>query len=42
VCDTPALPQGADCRIVEVQGPVECKAGRDLRFALLEPRRGKA
>lgn len=42
LCDTPALPQGADCRIVEVQGAVDCKAGRDLRFALLEPRRGKA
>jgi hypothetical protein len=42
LCDTPALAHGADCRIVEVQGSVDCKVGRDLRFALLEPRRGKA
>jgi uncharacterized protein (UPF0179 family) len=42
LCDTPALPAGADCTIKEVQGPVACKVGRDLRFALLEPRRGKA
>lgn len=40
-CNTAALPQGADCAIKKVEGPVECKAGRDLRFALLEPRRGK-
>lgn len=42
LCDTPALAQGTDCRIVEVQGPVACRVGRDLRFASLEPRRGKA
>lgn len=41
-CDTPALKQGQDCAIKEVQGPVDCKVGRDLRFALLEPRKGKA
>lgn len=41
-CDAPALPEGADCAIKEIQGPVDCKVGRDLRFALLEPRRGKA
>lgn len=42
LCDTPALGQGTDCRMVEVRGPVDCKVGRDLRFASLEPRRGKA
>jgi uncharacterized protein (UPF0179 family) len=42
LCDTPALAQGTDCRMVEVAGPVDCKVGRDLRFASLEPRRGKA
>lgn len=42
LCDTPALPAGTDCRIVEVGGPVACKVGRDLRFAKLEPRLGKA
>jgi len=41
-CDTPALPSGADCTIKEVQGPVDCKVGRELRFALLERRLGKA
>lgn len=41
-CNTPAIPQGTDCKIVQVQGPVDCKVGRDLRFATLEPRRGKA
>ena len=41
-CDTPALRQGQDCTIKQVLGPVECKVGRDLRYALLEPRKGKA
>jgi uncharacterized protein (UPF0179 family) len=41
-CNTPALAPGADCAIKAIQEPVECKVGRDLRFALLEPRRGKA
>jgi uncharacterized protein (UPF0179 family) len=41
-CDTPALKQGQDCTIKEVQGPVECKVGRELRYALVEPRKGKA
>lgn len=40
-CDTPALAPGTDCRMVEVRGPVDCKVGRDLRFATLEPRLGK-
>lgn len=42
LCDTPALAKGADCRIVKVGEAVPCKAGRDLRFASLEPRFGKA
>lgn len=42
LCDAPALAPGQDCRIVRVGEPVDCKVGRDLRFATLEPRLGKA
>lgn len=40
-CDTPALAPGTDCRIVSVGEAVDCKVGRDLRFAKLEPVRGR-
>ena len=39
LCDTPALKEGADARIVAVGDVVPCKAGRDLRFATVEPQR---
>lgn len=41
-CDTPALPPGTDCAIAGVGEPVACKVGRELRFARLEPRRGRS
>ncbi|HVL46946.1 MAG TPA: UPF0179 family protein [Candidatus Thermoplasmatota archaeon] len=35
-CRPAAIAEGAKVRFLEVQGPVPCKVGRDLRFALVE------
>ena len=40
-CNPSGMPEGAIASIVEVDGAVDCKVGRDLRFAKVEPKAWK-
>lgn len=39
-CASAAIPEGTKARFVAIEGPVTCKVGRDLRFALVEREAG--